>query len=790
MPVTGEQTVSNVSDKPVLLRRRLLVTGRVQGVGFRPFIYRLAKDYGLVGTVRNSTAGVVIDVQGTPRRIRSFQQRLAADHPAQAVIEDIAVTSEPVVHRGDFAIIPSLENEADSVRLTPDLAMCEDCRREILDPNDRRYRYPFTNCTNCGPRYSIIESLPYDRHRTSMRRFTMCPECQKEYTNPADRRFHAQPNACPVCGPHVRLCSHRGHPVAEKHDAILHAADALRRGRIVALKGLGGYQLLVDARHDGAVRRLRYRKERPEKPLAVMYPSLSMIASHCRVSPTARRWLTSPAAPIVLIPLLREPDDMSTAPAASVTSNVGLLGVMLPYTPLHFLLMHELGFPFVATSGNRGGDPICIGDDEAFRNLGDIADFFLMHDRPIVRAVDDSVVRPLEQGTVVIRLSRGLAPAVIRIPQASPTILAAGGHLKNAFAIAHESRITVSQHIGDLDSPQSRRIHVRHIGDLTRLIGRTPSGIACDSHPDYFSTSHALTLDAEVQYVQHHVAHVLTGIAEHGLRGRLVGFAWDGTGLGEDGGIWGGETFIFDHDMYERAAILRSFPLPGGDAAVRNPRRSAIGLLYSLFGSAFGRKLPSHFKSGIDKIQIDVLERMLNRSINCPTSTSVGRLFDAVAALLGVSAEAGTYEGQAAMMLEAKAWESQDDRPLPYAIVESKSLCLDWGPMIEHILNGLIDDRTVADLARRFHATLAAMMAEVAVRLQATQVVLGGGCFQNTTLLEMCRGSLEKHGLQVFWPQTVPINDGGLAVGQAYAAARGIRKKGSDNVSGSPRQDC
>lgn len=773
---TERQPVVASAQNGLVQRRRLTVTGRVQGVGFRPFVYRLALHYNLVGQVSNTTSGVTIDVQGGPTQVQSFRKQLEIQPPQQAAIEAVAVETLPVNDCREFSIADSTDGPAVSTTVTPDLAMCDDCRREVLDPTNLRYRYPFTNCTNCGPRYTIISELPYDREHTAMRQFSMCDTCRAEYNNPANRRFHAQPNACPECGPQLELIAPDGSTMSRRDDALEQAAWALRDGLIVALKGLGGFQLLVDARNDQAILRLRRRKVRPEKPLAVMYPSIDQIREHCRVSTMAETWLNSPVAPIVLLPLRSGQMDHPDHPAPSVSCGLGTLGVMVPYTPLHLLLLDDLGFPVVATSGNRSGDPICIDNDEALDCLGGIADLFLVHNRPIVRPIDDSVIRVVEDRIVVMRLARGLAPAVVHSETGSSSVLAAGGHMKSALAFADKGRLILSQHTGELDTPRSRRNYRSSIDDLGQLINITPAHVACDMHPDYFSTRYAATLGTPVT-VQHHLAHILTAIADHRLKEPVLGLAWDGTGLGEDNTIWGGEAFIVDAEAYERIVSMRQFALPGAEQAIHDPRRAAVGLLHACFAGRYREHLPGHVSAVLSKQELTVLDSMLAHGVNSPMTSSIGRLFDAVAALLGIFVRKSTFEGQAAMLLEAAAAQSVDSHSLPFALTEEGLTRIDWAPTIDSLLTALARGDYPSDLARRFHSTLAEIALQIAKRSGLSTVVLSGGCFQNGLLLAMCSKRLRQEGLSVYWPETVPLNDGGLAVGQALAVIRNMKER-------------
>ncbi|HEY3341119.1 MAG TPA: carbamoyltransferase HypF, partial [Anaerolineae bacterium] len=618
-------------DRTTIQRLRVVIHGAVQGVGFRPFVYRLAIEMQLPGWVINSSQGVFIEVEGANERLDEFLRRVQAEKPPRSFVQSLESSFlDPVGFTG-FEIRHSEESGVKTALVLPDLATCPDCLHDISDPDNRRYQYPFTNCTNCGPRYSIIDALPYDRPNTSMKAFTLCDDCRAEYENPLDRRFHAQPNACPRCGPHLELWDRAGHVLSAHHDALVQAAEAIRRGQVVAVKGLGGFHLMVDARNDTSVRELRHRKHREEKPLALMAPNLALVKTLCHVSAQEERLLLSPESPIVL---LRRQDSsaphstgaqgaLPAAPAlaASVAPPPNpALGVMLPYTPLHHLLMRELGFPIVATSGNLSDEPICIDEHEALQRLQDIADLFLVHNRPIVRHVDDSIVRVVLGREMVQRRARGYAPLPVAIRTKendsrkeigdsqspisnlqshvsptleSPSILAVGAHLKNNVAINVGQNVFISQHIGDLETPQAFDAFRRVIADLSKLYDFHPTTIACDLHPDYMSTHYARELAAQsdpplpVIAVQHHFAHIASCMAENDISGRALGVAWDGTGYGADGTIWGGEFLLTQTPgTFTRVGHLRTFRLPGGDKAVREPRRIALGLLYELFGDA------------------------------------------------------------------------------------------------------------------------------------------------------------------------------------------------------------
>jgi hydrogenase maturation protein HypF len=727
-------------------RLKIVARGLVQGVGFRPFVYRLANELCLRGWVLNSAGGVFIEVEGPRSGLDTFLHRLEQDKPALAVIQSLEHSFLDPVGYNDFAIRHSEDEGPKTVLILPDIATCPDCLREINSPSDRRYRYPFTNCTHCGPRFSIIESLPYDRPNTSMKQFAMCPACEREYNDPLDRRFHAQPIACPECGPRLAYCTATGTLSAEREEALGAAIEAVRNGQILALKGLGGYQLIVDARNDDAVRRLRKRKQREEKPLALMYPSLESVNQACHVSQAEARLLQSPEAPIVLL------ERLDAAIAPSVAPGNPCLGVMLPYTPVHHLLLSKLGFPVVATSANLSDEPICTDNDEALERLAQIADGFLMHDRPIVRHVDDSIVRVLLGRELVLRRARGYAPLPITMKETLPPILATGAHLKNTVALSVGNEILSSQHIGDLETQAAYAAFVRTTADLPQLYAIEPQLVACDQHPDYLSTQFAQSLATPHIEIQHHHAHIAACMAENELEPPLLGVAWDGTGYGPDGTIWGGEFFSVKESCFERVAHLRTFQLPGGDAAVKEPQRCALGLLYEMLGDeAFAPDTPQPLK------------QMLSRGIQSPYTSSAGRLFDAVAALLDIRQQA-SFEGQAAMELEFSA-----DPGIKESYPINVGEIVDWQPMIEAMRS---DNAPIGVRAAKFHNTLAEAIVRVAGNVGETRVVLSGGCFQNKLLTERTVLRLREAGFRPYWHQRVPPNDGGIALGQVYAAAK------------------
>ncbi|MEP0822451.1 MAG: carbamoyltransferase HypF [Ignavibacterium sp.] len=761
--VSPSRPEGGVRDQSVL-RLRIVIRGAVQGVGFRPFVYRLANEMHLSGWVLNSSQGVFIEGEGEKERLDAFVQRIQKEKPSLAFIQSMEFFYLDPAGFVKFEIRPSNSEGEKSAHVLPDIATCPECLAEILDPANRRYLYPFTNCTNCGPRFSIIESLPYDRSHTSMKMFTMCADCQQEYENPKDRRFHAQPNACPTCGPQLSLWDEGGHVLAVRNDALREAAIAIREGRIVALKGIGGFQLVVDARNDRAVRHLRARKGREEKPFALMYPGLNEIRRRCEVSDLEERLLLSPESPIVLLKRRASEGDEV---AESVAPRIPTLGVMLPYTPLHHLLLRELRFPVVATSGNLSNEPICTDEKEALHRLRGIADRFLVHDRPVVRHVDDSIVRILLGRELVLRRARGYAPLPVALErQPRDSVLAVGAHLKNTIALSFDSNVFMSQHIGDLESGESMNAFKRAVADFQKLYDTTPTRVVCDSHPDYLSTQFAKSLPVPVTTVQHHVAHVAACMAENHLDGKLLGVAWDGTGLGDDGTIWGGEFLLAEGSSFDRVATFRTFPLPGGEQAIREPRRVAIGLLYEMLGpGVFERKdIPSI--ASLAEYERRVIGRALGRTINCPRTSSVGRLFDAVASLLDVRQRLG-FEGQAAMELEYAALEADTREQYDVELVTSRHpIVLDWAPMIKGILADSEARVSARAISAKFHNTLANTILRVAQAVGQNRVVLSGGCFQNSFLMTRTVHLLADHGIRPYWHQRIPPNDGGIALGQ------------------------
>ncbi len=753
-------------------RWRVRVSGAVQGVGFRPTVYRHARSCDLAGWVANTSGGVLIEAEGNTSNLRAFVRAIKTDPPPHAVIRELTTAEVAPTGETDFIVRKSERSKPGDLLILPDLATCDACLAEIFDPNNRRHLYPFTNCTHCGPRYSIITGLPYDRAATTMRDFEMCAACRAEYETPADRRFHAQPNACPGCGPQVSLWNTDSTVLADRNEAIETAVAKIAAGAVVAVKGLGGFHLVVDAANAEAVARLRARKRRPDKPLALMVPDIGAAHTLVDISSVAERALTSAAAPILLL---------SRRAGGHVAINVAPgnpdLGLMLPYTPLHHILLRALDRPVVATSGNLSDEPIAIDEREALQRLAGIADVFLVHNRPIVRPVEDSVLRILDGELQVLRRGRGYAPFPLSVygQPGHPIILAVGPHLKNtAGVLKGGTQFFMSPHIGDLDTIAAEDLLARTTSDLTTYAQAKPSVVACDVHPDYASTRHAERLNLPIVRVQHHLAHVVAGAAEHDLTAPYLGVAWDGTGLGTDGTIWGGEFLLVAPDSWRRVAYLRPFPLLGGDAAAREPRRAALGLLYETIGEvafADADLVPVQaFKPG----QRRTLARAFVNGLNTPRTSSMGRLFDGVASLLDIR-QTTTYEGQAAIELEWLANNRQETQAYRF---ENDGAVIDWRPLVKCILDDLRAGRPASDIAASFHMTLVEMIVSVAHRTAQSQIVLTGGCFQNRLLMESAIDWLRAEGLAPYWPQQVPPNDGGLALGQAVWARHELARDG------------
>ncbi|MCW8917385.1 MAG: carbamoyltransferase HypF [Gammaproteobacteria bacterium] len=766
-------------------RHRLRVRGLVQGVGFRPFVYRLATALGLAGEVRNGGAGVEIEVQGAPAALQQFAHRLTDEAPANARIDAIERQPLPLQPALTRFTIGASDNEALTTAAPAlDTAPCADCLDELFTPGDRRYRYPFINCTHCGPRYTLTARLPYDRANTSMAPFTLCPACEREYHDPAARRFHAQPNACPACGP--RLTLQIGDGTTDSDDALARTLDLLQQGAIVAVKGLGGLHLMCDARNGAAVRRLREGKQRREKPFALMVANTASAAELAQLSDEERALLQSPARPVVLLRKRPPCDEV----LAGVAPGLAWLGVMLPYTPLHHLLFHEAaGRPMgsdwrdtpqplrlLCTSANRHGEPLITDNGEAAAGLAGIADALLLHDREILARCDDSVVRASAtssatgaSGVILIRRARGYAPASIRLARSGPAVLALGAQLKNTICLTRGAEAFLSPHIGDLDNAATRRAHEEGIARLEGLLATRAEIIACDLHPDLFSSQLAARLarerDLPLITVQHHHAHIAAVMAEQRLDGPLLGVALDGVGLGSDGTAWGGELLQVGGGDFLRLGHLTPLPLPGGDRAAREPWRMAAAALHAL---GRGGEIADRFA---DHPEAALLAELLDRGSHCPPTTSAGRLFDAAAALLGVSAIA-SYEGEAAMRLEgvAEGFETLTPMVDGYSLSGTTPLQLDFLPLLAH----LAWETNRVRGAALFHATLiegvSRWVEAASGQSGLREVVLAGGCFLNRLLSEGVAARLTTRGFTVHQARQAPPNDGGIALGQAWVA--------------------
>jgi hydrogenase maturation protein HypF len=735
------------------------VRGVVQGVGFRPFVWRLAERFHVCGWVRNRNGVVEILAEGREDDLDAFCAAIAAEAPPLARVEDVRWTPARRAGFAGFEVDESVDDAAGERLISPDVATCDACLAELFDPDDRRYRYPFINCTDCGPRFTIIEALPYDRERTSMRVFPMCADCEREYRDPADRRFHAEPVACPACGPQLRLVDAKGKRVPG--DPIAKAAGLLAKGKIVALKGLGGFHLACDATDDRVVLELRSRKHRPHKPFAVMVADLRAAAERFELAPTEEILLSSRRAPIVLV------RDRGTL-APSVAPGYRRQGAMLPSTPLHHLLLREVGIPLVMTSGNLTDEPICIEDEEAQRRLAGVADAFLLHDRSIVSRYDDPVTRCWRSGPVVLRRARSFAPAPLELPVAVQPMLGAGAELHGAFCLAAGTRAFLSQHIGDLDTEEAMEAYSDAYQRYKWVFGIEPEVVAHDMHPDFLSTRFAEETGLEPIAVQHHHAHIASVLAEHRLDGSVIGVAFDGFGLGEDGTGWGGEFLSSNAGHAQRLGHLRTVRQPGGDAAVRSPWRMAFshaedaGVLDQAVGLL-----------GLAPGDVDAHLEQLRAGLASPYTSSGGRLFDAIAALVGVCREA-TYEGQPAMLLEQAALSSATREYAFDVAMEDGQLVLDTRPIVAAVVKDLVKGRAPGEVAGRFHRTLAAAILEVCRAIRGgtglSRVALSGGVFQNDLLLSDVASRLETCDFEVYVPRETPVGDGGIALGQVLVA--------------------
>ncbi len=738
----------------------MTLAGRVQGVGFRPFVYRLAQRFGLTGWVKNATGRVEIHAEGPEPALHAFEQALIAEAPALSRPRLLATEPAPSQAHARFEIASSGAGEAD-IHVPPDFFACDNCVRELNDPNDRRHRYPFINCTQCGPRYTLIERLPYDRPNTTMAGFTLCPDCRREYENPLDRRFHAEPVACPVCGPRL-LFRDANSEITDTASALAACVATLRAGKIVAVKGIGGYHLMCDARSDAAVARLRETKPRPHKPLAVMFPwrgEDGLDAVREAVTPDAEqaRLLHDPMRPIVLVPM-----GESSGLSARIAPSLKEIGCFLPYSPLHHLILNDFGGPLVATSGNISGEPVLTDNAEADARLKHVAEAFLHHNRPIARPADDPVYRVIAGSPRPLRLGRGVAPLELDLPfRLAKPLLAVGGHMKNTVALAWGNRAVISPHIGDLDAPRSLAVFEQVIADLQQLYGVTARRVACDVHPGYASTRFAKKLGLPLVSVLHHHAHASALAGEYPDVKNWLVFAWDGVGFGADGTLWGGEAMLGKPGQWKRAASFRPFHLPGGEKAGREPWRSAVALCW---------------ETGIEwkncPEDTTILRQAWDKHLNAPQTSAVGRLFDAVAAFTGINYKS-SFEGQGPMMLEASVNGDAGPAVLPLTMDAQGVLRADWAPLVPVLMD---TQRSPAERAAIFHASLAQSLVEQAKALRdkhgAFTVGLSGGVFQNRVLTEAALARLAAAGFDTRLGQQIPCNDAGISFGQVIEASK------------------
>lgn len=755
----------SVLESVSVVRRRLELEGVVQGVGFRPFVVRLARAMNVSGWVANRSGGVVIEAEATASVLVAFERCLRTDKPGPARIDRLLGAEVPPQGASGFHVAPTLADAANVPALQPDAVTCPACLDEMRDPANRRFRYPFISCAECGPRFSITEALPFDRARTTLIDFPLCPACEAEYADPADRRFHAQTMGCPQCGPQLWLRDFQGERLHGAEAALAEAVAVLREGGIVGLKGLGGYQLVVDACNEAAVVRLRQRKARPAKPLALMLGDLAAVHARCAVSAEEAALLASSAGPIVL--LNRRQDDL----APSVAFDSPCLGVMLPSSGLHALLLAQFGGPLVVTSGNRAELPIAISDEAAETTLTDIADVLLGHTRRVAARLDDSVAQIVLGAPQVLRRARGFVPLSLPL-DTGRCMLALGAQQKNTIALGLGGVAVLSQHNGDLDSEPACTAFTETVAAQLALYGMTPEQVLIDAHPDYIASRRGRELAARhpvsVARVWHHPAHIHAVVAERGVSLPVTGVAWDGLGLGPDNALWGGECFAVTLDASRHVASFLPFPLPGGEVAAREPRRVALGVLHALEGEhALAREV---VVGAFSPAELRILGQMLAKGVNCPPTSSVGRLFDAMASLLGLR-QRSAFEGDAAMQVQFAA-ERATEPAIPYAFVLDGAV-VDWRPLLGEVLSGLVQGVSVPQIARCFHVTLAAIIVALAQREGCPQVVLSGGCFQNRLLLSLAVAALTEAGFIPLWSQQVPTNDGGLALGQLGAARFG-----------------
>lgn len=745
-----------------LSRIRIFLDGVVQGVGFRPFIYRCAKERGLAGFVENISDGVIIEVQGNRHDLNDFVKHILAGHPSLARISDIMTEEISIAYDADFVIKKSRESHNKGPLFPPDFSVCDDCLKELFDPSNRRYRYPFINCTGCGPRFTIIKGIPYDRPLTSMALFKMCRECLREYTDPFDRRFHAEPNACPLCGPHVYWALPDGRIAAKDGDAIKLCEEAIKSGLIAAVKGIGGFHLMADASDDNAVSLLRNRKARYDKPFAVLFPvdkdnMLSQVKKDALVSEDEEMAMIGRERPIVI---LKRRDDSRLS--GYISPGLDTVGAFLPYSPLHYILLKDLKTALVATSANFSDSPIIKDNEEAIKRLEKTADGFLLHNMDVVRRCDDSVIRVIAGKPIFIRRSRGYTPHVFHLPyKLNEPVLSVGGNQKVTIALGWEDKAVMSQHLGDLTTEDGKEAFEKAIDDLAGFYNIKPARIVSDMHPDYISTKWAFSQNGikHIQ-VQHHHAHIAACMLDNNLTGKVLGVSWDGSGYGTDGTIWGGEFLIADYKGIERFCTFRKFRLIGGEEAVKEPERALFSILYEIYG----RDILTHTAKSL------VWGQMLKKGFNSPFTTSAGRVFDAAASLLGICHKA-TYEGQGAMMLEAKAdGRTGSSYPIEVTSHDGGMNIFNWGPMFKSMAEDVRKGIDMTTIAQNFHETLAQIILHVAEMARQEKglnnVCLSGGVFQNKVLTERAVCLMKDSGFNVFTHNRLPPNDGGISLGQ------------------------
>jgi len=763
-----------LKNKKVIKRARYLFTGIVQGVGFRPFIYRLAVRQGLAGFVQNRPDGVLVEVEGTPPAIDSFFSSVSRELPPLANITGVASSEIAVTGDTEFKIIISNSEGQGDVHIAPDSAVCADCLKELFDPACRRFRYPFINCTNCGPRLTIINDIPYDRVHTSMACFLLCPQCRTEYENPGNRRFHAEPNACPVCGPQLELRDADGE-IIPCEDPVERAIELIAAGNVLAIKGLGGFHLCVDATSDEAVKKLRSRKYREEKPLAIMVRDIEQARLIAEINDEEKALLSSFQRPIVLLKKKK-----NALISNLVAPSVPNLGVMLPYAPLHYLVLENKFTALIMTSANQIDEPICISNREAVTRLKSIADYFLVHNRDILVRCDDSIAFVTDGKPQLMRRSRGYASRPLLLKESFPAVLALGPQLKATQCILKDNFAFLSPHIGDMETPQARDFFHESLALMKRITQSDPQIIACDYHPAYYSTQVAQELNAaRIITVQHHHAHIVSCMAENKIDGDVIGLAMDGTGYGLDGNAWGGEFLIANSTQFQRFGHLQYFVLPGGQKAIHEPWRIGVSLLKQAYGKSWP-DIASRLKLAPDQTNFELLDKIIKTRLNSPLSSGMGRLFDGVAAIMGLRCKV-SFEGQAAMELEAKAKSA--GQVLPFEILRNSddSYILDVSAAIRAIVEDISSGKSMEEIASAFHATLAAAFASMSLEMRKetgiNRVALSGGCFQNRLLLEGTMAELKKNGFDVYCHSQVPANDGGVSLGQAVIAGAIMKKE-------------